>query len=413
MNNKLWAVFLTSAEGAFIQVTVFVGVVLLFFGYSDYNQQGAFVAAIEGAKRYQPLIGSLLGILPGCGGSILIMPLYVKDTVSFGTVVASLIATAGDSAFVTLTQAPRDFALVTVISFLVGTATGYVVDYYKIGDWLKKRSVKEDIVDLDKRHAEAETLLNDLYCENSLTCRSRELMHIGHEEGDEIDMLLHHEDPLDPRKLGYKITHNAFIIFWLVITGGFVLGVLELLQVDINKLPGLANLGLYAGLVGTIVVVLYMVFSAKFVQAQTHEDVEHKLFSLEETFIHNAQETAFVGTWVFVAYLLYELGVYFAGGEEVVMAAMASTGLAAVMLGVLVGVIPGCGPQVIFVSLYLKGMFPFAALLANAVSQDGDAIFPLIALNGKAALWSTVINTIVAVLVGLTAYYIEMQYFGG
>ena len=410
MYSNLWAVFLTSAEGAFIQVTVFVGVVLLFFGYIDYKQQGAFVAAIEGAKRYQPLIGSLLGILPGCGGSILIMPLYVKDTVSFGTVVATLIATAGDSAFVTLTQAPRDFVVVTFVSLVVGASTGYLVDYYKIGDWVKKRSAKKEITDLAKKHEKAETLLNDIYYENPITCRSCDLTHIGHEEGDEVDMLLHHQDPLDPSRLGYRITHNAYIAFWLVILVGFVLGVMELMQVDINQLPGLPNIGLLVGVVGTIVMVLYMAFSEKFVQAQTHEDVEHKLFSLEETLIHNAQETAFVGSWVFVAYLVYELGVYFAGGEQLVMAAMASTGLAAVMLGVLVGIIPGCGPQVIFVSLYLKGMFPFAALLANAVSQDGDAIFPLIALDRRAAFWSTVINTIVALMVGLTAYYIEIQY---
>ena len=154
-----------------------------------------------------------------------------------------------------------------------------------------------------------------------------------------------------------------------------------------------------------------MVCSKKITQAQTHEDVEHKLFSLKETLIHNAQETAFVGTWVFAAYLAYELAVYFAGGEQVVVKAMTSTGLASVLLGVLIGVIPGCGPQVIFVSLYLKGMFPFSALLANAISQDGDALFPLIAMDRNAAFWSTVINTIVAAIVGFAAYFIETGVF--
>ena len=76
------------------------------------------------------------------------------------------------------------------------------------------------------------------------------------------------------------------------------------------------------------------------------------------------------------------------------------------LIGVAVGVIPGCGPQVVFVSLYLKGMFPFSALLANVISQDGDALFPLIALDRRAAFWCTVINTIVALIVGLTAYYL-------
>ena len=89
---------------------------------------------------------------------------------------------------------------------------------------------------------------------------------------------------------------------------------------------------------------------------------------------------------------------------------MASTGLASVILGVLIGIIPGCGPQVIFVSLYLKGMFPFAALLANAISQDGDALFPLIAMDRKAAFWATVVNTIVAAVVGTAYYFIERKF---
>ncbi len=90
---------------------------------------------------------------------------------------------------------------------------------------------------------------------------------------------------------------------------------------------------------------------------------------------------------------------------------MMSAGLTSVFIGVLVGIIPGCGPQVIFVSLYLRGMFPFAALLANGISQDGDALFPLIAMDRKSAFWATVLNTIPALLVGLIAYYIEMKYF--
>ena len=226
------------------------------------------------------------------------------------------------------------------------------------------------------------------------------------EEGDEVDMALHHAVPLDPNRLGYRITHRLYILFWAVIAAGFVLGVLDLMQFDPAHLPGLSGAGLPVGVAGTLVTLLYMIFSKKSVQAQTHEDAEHKLFSLKETLIHNAQETAFVGTWVFAAYLVFGLVVHFAGGEQVVVAAMASTGLASVVLGVLIGIIPGCGPQVIFVSLYLKGMFPFAALLANAISQDGDALFPLLAMDRKAAFWATVVNTIVAAAVGLSLIHI-------
>ncbi|HZK02577.1 MAG TPA: putative manganese transporter [Anaerovoracaceae bacterium] len=417
MIGDLWAIVVNSAEGSFVQVTVFVGAVLLLFGYIDFQQQGAFVDSIERLKKYQPLIGALLGILPGCGGSIFLMPLYLKGTVTFGTIVATLIATSGDAAFVTLTQAPKVFFKITVICFFVGTFTGYIVDYLKIGDWVKKKSPKRKMNNLEGKHETAESTIDAMYeshekhakmADESFACRSCELKHIGHEEGDEIDMLLHHRKPLDPGKFGYRLCHNYYMVFWIVISLGFVLGVIELTQKDINNLPGLPNIGMIMGLIGTAVTLFYMICSKKFIQAQTHEDEEHKLFSLKETFAHNAQETAFVGTWVFFAYLVYELGVYFAGGEQVIANVMTSAGLTSVFVGVLIGIIPGCGPQVIFVSLYLKGMFPFAALLANSISQDGDALFPLIAMDRKAAFWATVINTIPAILVGVVAYFIEI-----
>ena len=158
-------------------------------------------------------------------------------------------------------------------------------------------------------------------------------------------------------------------------------------------------------------------FSKKFFVADTHEESEMKLASLKETLIHNAQETAFVGTWVFAAYLAYELFVLFLGsgthaaGESIIAGFLSQTGLLAVLVGVLIGIIPGCGPQIIFVTLFTKGLVPFAAVLANAISQDGDALFPLIAIDRRSAFWATLITTIPALVIGLVAYWIEISFF--
>jgi hypothetical protein len=411
MASDIWEIILACAESSFIEVTVFVGGILLLFGYINFKQQGDFQQTIEKSRKYQPLFGALLGIVPGCGGSIFLMPLYVKGTVTFGAVMATLIATAGDTAFVILTQVPKEFVIVTAICFVVGVITGYIVDYFKIGDWVQRTSAIKGINNLNGAHREAEAYLNGVYCEHPNACRSSMLKHIGHQEGDSIDLILHHQKPEDPRRLRYKITHNAYIVFWVIVAAGFVLGFLDLFRVDLGALLGLPYLSVIVGGVGTIVTLLYVIVSQRLIKAQSHEDVEHKLFSLKETLVHNAQETALVGTWVFAAYLVYEVGVYFAGGTEVVAAAMTSAGLASVILGVLLGMVPGCGPQVIFVSLYLKGMFPFAALLANTISQDGDALFPLFAMHPKSALLGTVLSTIPALIVGLLAFWIEMGFF--
>ena len=56
--EDLLQIVFKSAGESFIQVTVFVGAVLLLFGYINFKQQGAFVDRIEKSKKYQPLIGA-------------------------------------------------------------------------------------------------------------------------------------------------------------------------------------------------------------------------------------------------------------------------------------------------------------------------------------------------------------------
>lgn len=404
-----------SAESSFVQVTAFVGAVLLLFGYVDYLLSGRLIKMIERSKKFQPIIGALLGLTPGCGGAIFLMPLFPRRIVSFGTVVAALIATMGDSAFVFLTVMPKQFVQVSAITFVLAIIVGYIVDLFPLGE----RLVAKFEADQERRRLEREAhAAMDHVFETETGIAPEEWKHIGHAEGDEIDLILHHgvkgHQPTDT--LGYKLTHNAYIIYWIVIAVGLVLGVLDILQMDINALF-VPNLGLVLGLLGTVFSVIMMVFSKKFFVADTHEESEMKLASLKETLIHNAQETAFVGTWVFAAYLAYELFVLFLGsgshtaGESIIAGFLSQTGLLAVLVGVLIGIIPGCGPQIIFVTLFTKGLVPFAAVLANAISQDGDALFPLIAIDRRSAFWATLITTIPALVIGLVAYWIEISFF--
>lgn len=407
---------ISSAENAFIQVTVFVGAVLILFGYINFKKSGKLVKKIEDSKKTQPIIGSLLGLTPGCGGAIFVMPLFPKGTVSFGTVVATLMATMGDSAFVIMSVMPLKYILVSIISFIVAIITGYIVDYFNFGDKLL-----EDM-NSRKRKKHAIELIHD---DKDHTLQSLEsgrdyddLKHIGHTEGDEIDLILHHsiKGHQEHNTFGYKVTHGAYPVYWLVIAVGLILGILDLFQVDLNDIF-IPNLGTIIGVFGTALSVFMMIMSKKFIQDDTHEEAELKAFSLKETIIHNAQETAFVATWVFLAYFAYELFILALGsgnymaGEALMTSFLSQTGLTAVILGALIGIIPGCGPQIIFVTLYTRGLVPFAALLANAISQDGDALFPLIAIHKKSALWATIFNTIPALLVGVLAYFIEINFF--
>lgn len=405
MIKDILHIILFCAENAFLQVGVFVGAVLLIFGYINYKRKGKFVKAIEDAKKWQPTFGSLLGLSPGCGGAIFVMPLYLKGTVTFGSVVATLIATMGDSAFVLMAAMPKTYIWVSLISLAVAIVTGYIVD--KIGVDSRFATRKEKLLDnLKQSSCSHEQLEGELINEGLHTAN---MCHVGHAEGDAIDMLLHHSDAREEKEShwAHVFTHKyAYRIFWSLAVVGLVLGLLLLFQVDVNTQLKVPHLGTIIGITGTFFSIVYMIINKKVIKNDTHGEEESKLFSLKETLIHNAEDTAFVNTWVFVAYVIYEIAVYALGGEPVVKEWMTHAGLISVIIGAAIGLIPGCGPQIIFVALYTKGMIPFAALLANAISQDGDALFPLLAIDKKSSLLATVITTIPALIVGVAVYFI-------
>ena len=69
------------------------------------------------------------------------------------------------------------------------------------------------------------------------------------------------------------------------------------------------------------------------------------------------------------------------------------------LIAVLVGFIPGCGPQIIITSTYLMGIIPLSAQIGNAISNDGDALFPVLAISPKVGLIATLYSAVPAIIV--------------
>lgn len=396
--NNFFNIAYTAAADTFIAVGSFVGITLLLFGYINFKSEGKLIRAIEEKKKLQVVIGALLGLTPGCGGAIMVMPLYLLGKVTFGTVVATLIATMGDAAFVLLVHSPKLYLIVSLISFIVAIITGYIIDYFNVGANIIQK-VKNK-TELKKLHKEFE----DEPTEFELDEKNKNLafMHIGHEEGDIIDMALHHDHSIDGTL--HRFRHNiGYKIFWMFIIPGFILGVMDLMQIDLDNAFAIKNLS-SIGAAGTFFSIIYTIISKKILKDDNHAETESKLHSLKETFVHNAEETAFVISWVFAAFLLYEVGLEIAGGEEVLINFMSRSGFLVVIIAILIGLIPGCGPQIVLATLYISGVIPFSALIANAICNDGDALFPLLAINKKSAIWVTIYNLIPASIVGIGFY---------
>ncbi|MCF7854754.1 MAG: putative manganese transporter, partial [Candidatus Pacebacteria bacterium] len=272
-----------------------------------------------------------------------------------------------------------------LISLGVGIATGYVVDAFGVGPKLAK--------------------IEKTAMQTALPCQESRWPHIGHVPGDALSSALHPANREVMGTLGYEITHRGYVLYWLITVLGVVLGGILLFQQDISKWIGF-DLNRIVGLTGTAISVIWLIAGRHGLADDTHAELEEKTASLKQMFIHNAHETAFVTFWVFVAYALYSLFMHF---TQLDLAAMVTqAGILPVFITACIGLVPGCGPQIVVVTLYTKGVIPFSAVVAHTLSQDGDALFPILAMNPRAAVWLTVTTTVPAVVIGVLFYVIGM-----
>ena len=383
--HEVAEVVIISMRDAFLAVTVFVAAMVFLFSWLQYATSGRFVEYIRRKKKLQPVIGALMGLTPGCGGAIIMMPMYARGYVSYGTVLATLIATLGDSAFILIGAAITDSSFVAplvavhAISFVTGVSWGYLVDM-------------------------------------TGTTPHKPLGHFGPSVGEEAGKVESgNESPLEdlPREepvgLGYKILHQGYLVWWSVTVIGLIFAILLMvwsgqdpdynleLSFDPTSLDGFIT---WVGVIGTSLSVILYIAQKNWIGDDTEATIGDKLHSMRETMIHSASETAFVTFWVMIAYLAFEFGMLLSGISEQDMSNYGD-GLIAVIAASIIGLIPGCGPQIIVITAYTKDIISFPALAANAISQDGDALFPLLVRHKAASLWATIHTTIPAIIVGV------------
>lgn len=165
---------------------------------------------------------------------------------------------------------------------------------------------------------------------------------------------------------------------------GLVVGAAGFAEIELTRILGVPVTAI--ALTGVAVGLAIWAFSP--VQAMTNPS--------DPALPRMAEETAFISTWVILAYLAYNYVETFAGLD--LTAAFAAVGPLLPLIGAAIGLIPGCGPQVVVATLYINGAVPFSTLVANAVSNDGDALLPAIALAPRAAVMATLFTTLPALV---------------
>ena len=342
-NSELGDIIFASVADAYLQVSTFVaGTFMIFYGIEKFLKIDA-TAALRRNTIWQVPVAAALGALPGCGGAIIVVTQYVTGRLSFGSVVAVLTATMGDAAFLLIAQEPLTGLAIIVMGFVVGTLSGWVINAIHGGDFLRGLVKTPDAP-------------TTYYEDASATW---------------IDRL------------------------WMIIMmPGIVLAVLVAFQVDVDALfasPLFDQPATFIGVVGGALA-LTMRLAPKF--GVTGD----KAFSESGTIIRRTiANTNFVTTWVIGAFLVFELSVYIFGLDMKNL--FTGVALYTPLIAILIGFLPGCGPQVLVTTMYLSGVIPLSAQIGNAISNDGDALFPAIAIAPRVAIVATLYSAVPALLI--------------
>ena len=174
------------------------------------------------------------------------------------------------------------------------------------------------------------------------------------------------------------------IAYGAIAAPGLVFGILGLAQVE------------FSGVTAQVVQVIALLGITLSMLIWITSPLKAMSSSRDSALTRMAEETSFITAWVILAFLLFE---YLLLAGLNLQAVFATFGFALPLVAILVGFIPGCGPQILVTTFYINGLVPFAALIGNAIANDGDALFPAIALNPKAAVIATIYSAIPAVFV--------------
>ena len=327
-----------SMTDAYLQVSVFVGFTLFIFIGLDAFTKFDIKNFLSKTKKIHVPIASFLGALPGCGGAIIVVTQYIQGRIGFGSLVAVLTATMGDAAFLILAIEPTTGLFIFLIGAFVGIISGYLIDFIHSSKYLMQESYNDS-----KKEKLEKTFV------------------------------------------------SKFNIFWLIIfLPGFILGIFVAFQIDPDELFSFSNQLSFTGIIGSsgAILSIFMWSLNPLSDFQCSTDKSRGLLS------RVVDTTNFVTTWVICGFLVFEIFMFF---TSIDLKYLFDIWLPFIpLIAILFGFLPGCGPQVVVATFYLNGFIPLSAEIGNAISNDGDALFPAIALAPKAALIATLYSAIPA-----------------
>ena len=395
-----------------VLITGLVLIMMLMIEYCNIGSHGSLFARLKSSGINQVLIGTLLGLVPGCIGGFAAVSLFTHKLLSFGALTAMMIASSGDEAFVMLATMPLKALLLFAILGALAIVTGLVCDRYLFKE--QNFAFCPDGYEIHKEHDSsiASPFRLSSY-KDALRRPSRERLlllagialfvvallsgfaghdhaghdHAGHDHAVHQEAALH-EEAAHNHDLHEEAAHNHAL-------HGHATHQESLQEIIEERHLSTFTLHLldeeWMNCLFAIMSIVTLLFTAT---AKEHFIKEH----LRHHVIKRHLLSIFL--WTLGGLAVCQIGVQYLNIEEWVSSNM----IFVILLAVAVGIIPESGPHLVFVTLYLNGIVPFSVLLANSISQDGHTALPLLASSRKTFLKAKAVNIIIGAVVGILLY---------
>lgn len=405
-----------------VLITGLVLIMMLMIEYCNIGSHGSLFARLKSSGINQVLIGTLLGLVPGCIGGFAAVSLFTHKLLSFGALTAMMIASSGDEAFVMLATMPLKALLLFAILGALAIVTGLVCDRYLFKE--QNFAFCPDGYEIHKEHDSsiASPFRLSSY-KDALRRPSRERLlllagialfvvallsgfaghdhaghdHAGHNHAAHQEAALHqeaahnhelHEEVAHNHTLHQEAEHNHTLHEHAAHQ--------ESLQ-EIIEERHLSTFTLHLldeewmNCLFAIMSIVTLLFTAT---AKEHFIKEHLWHHVIKRHLLS------IFLWTLGGLAVCKIGVQYLNIEEWVSSNM----IFVILLAVAIGIIPESGPHLVFVTLYLNGIVPFSVLLANSISQDGHTALPLLASSRKTFLKAKAVNIIIGAVVGILLY---------
>ena len=320
-----------------LMITAFVLFMMVVIDYINVQSRNLWANKLQRSPILQIIVAAILGITPGCLGAFTVVSLYTHRMMGVAGLIAAMIATSGDEAFVMFALFPEKAVLLQFVLLGIAILTGFIVNLFT------------------KNNKPAETHGFVIHEHDKCKCFVKK------------DII--------PQIKSISFERSVLLLFSTIFIILLIAGI-----IGPNNWSWKKIIFLTGG--------LFLLFV--FITTPEHFLKEH----LYNHIIKKHLVRIFLWTWgAFVV-------LHFVQSNLELSDLVKDNPYWILFIAVLIGLIPESGPHLLFATLFSQNLLPFSILIANSIVQDGHGMLPLLAESGKDFIRVKIINMTVGLLAG-------------